>query len=54
VRTAAGNRIAWFAGFFPSNAPRVAIAVMVAGSSGGADAAPVAGQILAAYQTGSI
>jgi cell division protein FtsI/penicillin-binding protein 2 len=54
VRTSAGNRIAWFAGFFPSRAPRMAIAVMVAGSSGGADAAPVAGRILAAYQAGSI
>ncbi len=54
VRTAGGNRIAWFAGFFPSRAPRVAIAVMMAGYSGGADAAPVAGRILAAYQAGSI
>jgi len=54
VRTVTGNRIAWFAGFFPSRAPRVAIAVMVAGSSGGTDAAPVAGRILAAYQAGSI
>ncbi len=54
VRTAGGNRIAWFAGFFPSRAPRVAIAVMIAGYSGGADAAPVAGRILAAYQAGSI
>jgi cell division protein FtsI/penicillin-binding protein 2 len=54
VRTIAGNRIAWFAGFFPSRAPRVAIAVMIAGSSGGADAAPVAGRILAACQAGSI
>lgn len=54
VRTSAGNRIAWFAGFFPGRAPRVAIAVMVAGSSGGADAAPVARRILTAYQAGSI
>jgi cell division protein FtsI/penicillin-binding protein 2 len=54
VHTGAGNRIAWFAGFLPSRAPHVAIAVMVAGSSGGADAAPVAGRILAAYQAGSI
>jgi cell division protein FtsI/penicillin-binding protein 2 len=54
VRTVGGNRIAWFAGFFPSRAPRVAIAVMTAGYSGGADAAPVAGRILAAYQAGSI
>ena len=54
VRTAAGNRIAWFAGFFPSRAPRVAIAVMMAGFSGGADAAPVAGKILAAYRAGAL
>ena len=54
VRTAAGNGIAWFAGFFPSRAPRVALAVMLAGSSGGGDAAPVAGRILGAYQSGSI
>ena len=39
VRTVGGNRIAWFAGFCPSCAPRVAIAVMTAGYSGGADAA---------------
>jgi penicillin-binding protein A len=54
VRTSAGNRIAWFAGFVPIRAPRVTIAVMVAGSSGGADAAPMAGRILAAYQAGAI
>jgi cell division protein FtsI/penicillin-binding protein 2 len=54
VRTAAGNRIAWFAGFFPSRTPRVAIAVMVSGFSGGADAAPVAARILAAYRGGSL
>jgi Penicillin binding protein transpeptidase domain len=54
VRTAKGNRIAWFAGFRPSRAPRVAIAVMIAGSSGGADAAPVARRILEAYLAGSI
>jgi cell division protein FtsI/penicillin-binding protein 2 len=54
VHTAAGNRIAWFAGFFPSRAPRAAIAVMIAGSSGGADAAPVAARILAAYQAGTL
>jgi cell division protein FtsI/penicillin-binding protein 2 len=54
VRTAAGNPIAWFAGLFPGRAPRVAIAVMVAGASGGGDAAPVAGRILAAYQAGKL
>jgi cell division protein FtsI/penicillin-binding protein 2 len=54
ARTAAGNRIAWFAGFFPSRAPRAAIAVMIAGSSGGADAAPVAARILAAYRAGTL
>ncbi len=54
VRTAAGNHFAWFAGFFPSRTPRAAIAVLIAGSSGGADAAPVAGRILSAYQAGAI
>ncbi len=54
VRTAAGSRIAWFGGFFPSRAPRVAIAVMIAGFSGGADAAPIAGKILTAYRAGAL
>ena len=43
-----GARVAWFAGFAPSRAPEVVVAVMLQGRSGGADAAPVAGRILAA------
>lgn len=50
VLTAAGNRMVWFAGFAPSRAPKVAIAVMMPGASGGGDAAPVARGILLANQ----
>jgi cell division protein FtsI/penicillin-binding protein 2 len=42
VRTASGMRIAWFAGW----TPEVAIAVRTQGFSGGADAAPVAAEML--------
>jgi penicillin-binding protein 2 len=52
VRTGEGTRIAWFAGWMPSRAPEVAIAVMVPGRSGGADAAPIAARILEAHQAG--
>jgi membrane peptidoglycan carboxypeptidase len=52
TRSAAGNRIAWFCGFMPSRAPEVVVSVMLAGRSGGADAAPVAAQILEAYRAG--
>jgi penicillin-binding protein A len=52
--TAAGEPIAWFSGFLPSDAPEAVIAVMVPGRSGGADAAPVAGRILEAYRTGRL
>jgi cell division protein FtsI/penicillin-binding protein 2 len=52
--TSAGEIIAWFAGFVPSSAPQVAIAVMVHGRSGGADAAPIAGRILEAYRAGQV
>lgn len=51
VRTADGTRIAWFAGWLPSRAPEIVVAVMLQGHSGGSDAAPVAGKILAAYRT---
>lgn len=54
VRTSAGARIAWFAGFLPSRAPEVVVSVMLPGFSGGADAAPVAGRILEAYRTGRL
>jgi cell division protein FtsI/penicillin-binding protein 2 len=53
-RSAAGDRIAWFAGFLPSRAPEVVVTVMLAGHSGGADAAPVAGEILEAYRKGRL
>ena len=43
-----GAHIAWFAGFAPSHQPKFAIAVMVQGRSGGADAAPVAARIMRA------
>lgn len=45
-----GSHIAWFAGFAPSRDPRLAVAVMLAGHSGGGDAAPVAGSILERYR----
>ena len=54
VRNAAGARIAWFAGFLPSRTPEVVVTVMLQGRSGGADAAPVAGRILEAYQAGRL
>jgi cell division protein FtsI/penicillin-binding protein 2 len=49
-----GQFIAWFAGFVPSRAPEVAIAVMLAGRHGGSDAAPVAAQILDAWHAGRV
>ena len=54
IRTSAGARIAWFAGFLPSRAPEVVVAVMLPGYSGGSDAAPVGGRILDAYRTGRL
>lgn len=54
VRTANGTRVAWFGGFAPSRAPEVVVEVMLQGRSGGADAAPVAGKILAAYRAGRL
>jgi stage II sporulation protein D len=47
---ASGARIAWFAGFIPSRAPEVVVVAMVAGRSGGSDAAPVAARMLASYR----
>jgi penicillin-binding protein A len=52
--TSAGAHVAWFAGFMPSHAPEVVVTVMLAGRSGGADAAPVAREILEAYRAGRI
>jgi penicillin-binding protein A len=46
VKTAEGAAVAWFAGFAPSRSPKLAVAVMLQGRSGGADAAPVAARIL--------
>lgn len=37
---------AWFAGFAPSRNPAVAVVALLEGRSGGADAAPVAGEML--------
>jgi penicillin-binding protein A len=58
LRTESGKLVAWFAGFAPSRAqgapPRVVVTVMLQGRSGGADAAPVAGRILAAWQAGRL
>ena len=43
-----GNgRWAWFAGFAPSVQPKFIVAVRTQGASGGADAAPIAGELLA-------
>jgi len=52
VRAADGASIAWFAGFAPSRAPAVAVAVVLQARSGGADAAPIAARILEAHQKG--
>jgi cell division protein FtsI/penicillin-binding protein 2 len=52
--TSAGEPVAWFAGFLPSSAPQVALAVMLPGRSGGTDAAPVARRIFEAYRSGRL
>ncbi len=54
VRTNAGAHVAWFAGFMPSRAPEVVATIMLAGRSGGADAAPIAHEILEAHRAGRI
>jgi cell division protein FtsI/penicillin-binding protein 2 len=54
VRTDAGELVAWFAGFMPSRQPRVAIAAMLEGRSGGADAAPMAAGMLVSYRAGRL
>ncbi len=54
IVTDAGVPVAWFAGFLPSRAPEVVVAVMLPGRSGGADAAPIAGRILAAHHAGRL
>ena len=54
TRSAAGDSIAWFAGFFPSRAPEAVVVVMLSGHSGGSDAAPVASQIIEAHRAGRV
>lgn len=54
ARADSGAPLAWFAGFLPSRAPEVVVTVMLQGRSGGADAAPLAGEILAAYRAGRL
>jgi cell division protein FtsI/penicillin-binding protein 2 len=44
-----GARVVWFAGFAPSRAAEAAVVVAVQGRSGGLDAAPIGGSILADY-----
>ena len=46
--SAAYGRWAWFAGFAPSRKPKVIVAVLTQGASGGADAAPIAQELLRA------
>lgn len=45
----AGWTHAWFAGFAPATAPEIVLVVFLEKGRGGADAAPVAGQVFAAY-----
>jgi cell division protein FtsI/penicillin-binding protein 2 len=54
VRAEDGAWFAWFCGFAPSRAASVVVTVMLAGRSGGADAAPVAAQILEAHFAGRL
>jgi cell division protein FtsI/penicillin-binding protein 2 len=54
VKTTAGAHVAWFAGFMPSRMPEVVVTVMLGARSGGADAAPIAREILEAYRAGRI
>jgi len=51
-RTPTGEFLAWFAGFAPSRAPEKVIVVMLSGYSGGADAAPIAAQMLNGWRRG--
>ena len=44
-----GSPAAWFAGFAPSRNPTIAVVVLTAGHSGGADAAPIASRLLASF-----
>ena len=44
-----GGRVAWFAGFAPSQQPEVMVVAMAAGGSGGSDAAPLAREAMVQY-----
>jgi len=50
----ARGRWAWFAGFAPSREPKSVVAVLVRGSAGGVDAAPIGGRILQAQLMGRL
>jgi cell division protein FtsI/penicillin-binding protein 2 len=54
VRMPDGSMFAWFCGFASSPAPTAVVAVVLAGQSGGADAAPVAARILEAHFAGRL
>ena len=41
---------AWFAGFAPADRPEIVVVVFLEQGTGGADAAPIAGRIFAAYR----
>jgi penicillin-binding protein A len=47
--SAANGHWAWFAGFAPSRQPKIIVAVLTQGSSGGADAAPLAQALLRSH-----
>jgi cell division protein FtsI/penicillin-binding protein 2 len=53
-KTGSVRTTAWFAGFAPSRGARVVVVVMQQGRSGGADAAPAAGRILAEWYGGRL
>jgi stage II sporulation protein D len=46
-------RHAWFLGYAPADAPKIAVLVFLASGRGGADAAPLAGEIFQAYFSGA-
>jgi membrane carboxypeptidase/penicillin-binding protein len=48
-KTGTTSQSAWFAGFSSS----IALAILLFQGTGGADAAPIAGEVLAAWQNGS-
>ena len=48
-----GLRAAWFAGFAPSRSPELVVVVATQGRSGGADSAPIAGELLRKHFEGS-